>query len=467
MATAYSGEVNPGGTGYNRIRLRVEYSGTSATCYIEFRRTSTWSDTWGDDAASITFNGQTVSAPYWYTGTVDGTWRTIDSASGFTVSTSGGTYSWSFNNPLTGSVLQCSGTIDIPAQQVAPNTPTVSVVTNSYKALNITWGTSSFGSPNTGTVYLYYGTSASPTTQATSKATTGNSLLTMDILAANTKYYYRSRAKNTADLWSSYSSDVTGVTKAKAATVTLNAYTATSATIDYSVDADGGEYTKTLEYSLDGSTWTIAATISSSAATTGSFTVSGLSPNTAYTIQTRMTTTAGSQAGDSISVTTQLVAKMYGSVNGQAKQIQKMYGPIEVATLGSPSVSDPDSVIDGGVVDYDKLMFTITTYELPGSGYTWEDFIGNPFDLEIGGDGIATLDIGAMFSNTLDLTGNYGLTPADLGFTSTMITTGTGTSSEIASITGTVDGTSTKAVKIVKIYGSVNGSAKLIYEDNS
>lgn len=120
MATAYSEEVNPGGTGYNRIRLRVEYSGTSATCYIEFRRTSTWSDTWADSSATITFNGQTIAAPYSYTGTVDGNWRTIDSAAGFTVPISGGTFSWSFNNPLTGSVLQCSGTITIASQATPP-----------------------------------------------------------------------------------------------------------------------------------------------------------------------------------------------------------------------------------------------------------------------------------------------------------------------------------------------------------
>lgn len=215
-----------------------------------------------------------------------------------------------------------------PGTQTPPDTPTVSVATNSYKALNITWGTASFGNPSTGTVYLYYGTSASPTTQATSKTTTGNSLLTMDILNANTKYYYRSRAKNTDDLWSSYSSDAIGVTKAKAATVTLDSYSTTVIAIDYSTEADGGEYTKTLEYSLDGSTWATGATISSSAATTGAFTITGLTPNTSYTVRTRMTTTAGSTVGDSISVTTMPIGKIYGSVNGQAKQIRKMYGPV-------------------------------------------------------------------------------------------------------------------------------------------
>lgn len=330
MASAYSGEVAIGS--YNRIRLRVDYSGTSASCHIEFRRTSTWTDTWGDDSASITFNGQTKAAPYWYTGTVDGNWREIDSASGYSISTSGGSYSWSFNNPNTGSVLQCSGTIDIPAQQTAPNTPTVSVATNSDHALNITWGTSSFGNPSSGTVYLYYGTATAPTTQATNKSTTGNSLLTMDILSPNTKYYYRSRAKNTADLWSSYSTEATGVTKATAATVSLTSYDSSSATIYYSAPADGGEYNRTIQYSLDGSTWVNAATISDGNAHTGTITITGLTPSTSYTIRTRMTTTAGSSTGDNITVTTKAAVALYGSVNGQTKKVAKLYGSVNGET---------------------------------------------------------------------------------------------------------------------------------------
>lgn len=117
MATAYSQDVQIGS--YNIIRLRVEYSGTSAHCYIEFTRNSAWTDTWNDPNASITFNGTTVSAPYYYSGTVTpGTYIQLCDAGGFAVSASGGTYNWSFDNPTSGAVLGCSGTITIPAQSL-------------------------------------------------------------------------------------------------------------------------------------------------------------------------------------------------------------------------------------------------------------------------------------------------------------------------------------------------------------
>lgn len=219
-----------------------------------------------------------------------------------------------------------------PGTETPPDTPTVSVATNSDHALNITWGTASFGNPSTGTVYLYYGTSASPTAQATNKSTTGNSLLTMDILSPNTKYYYRSRAKNTSDLWSSYSADVTGVTKAAAATVSLTSYDSSSATIYYSASADGGEYNRTLQYSLDGSTWVNAATISDGNAHTGTITITGLTPSTSYTIRTRMTTTAGSSTGANITVTTKAAVALYGSVSGQTKKVAKLYGSLNGET---------------------------------------------------------------------------------------------------------------------------------------
>lgn len=114
MATVYSSEVAVGP--YNRIRLRVEYSGTAASCFIEFRRVSSWTDTWADYQATISLNGVTQSAPYSYSGTVSTTWIAIASASGFSIPRSGGTLSWSFSNP-SGGVLGCSGTVDIASTQ--------------------------------------------------------------------------------------------------------------------------------------------------------------------------------------------------------------------------------------------------------------------------------------------------------------------------------------------------------------
>ena len=537
MATVYSSEVAVGS--YNRIRIKCDYSGTSATLTVQFRRTSAWTDTWRDDVATLEFNGQTKAAAYNYSGTVPASsdWSnpiSLVSVSGYTISTSGGTYNWKFNNPLEQSVLGCQGDITIPAQTtpptglavsnvvagedsvtaevsvtgwgtggtsadrrkelsictsasttqrkktmvyedtlstvltvdnsstftdgaaftitpntqyyltmwanngaqgtgnssfipyvtlaavatvsvgsvtgttatisystsadggalskeiqysldggtnwvtgatvstgsassgtftisglsgyttysvetrvhttagdsvgatlsvttdtIAPDTPTVSVATNNtYNSLNVSWGTASFGAPNTGEVSIYSGTSASPTQLQYTKTTTGTSLWTNTGLAANTKYYYRARAKNSANVWSSYSSDSSAVTRAKPATVSLGSTTTTSATISYSFDADGGEYDKDLEYSLDGTNWTLATTITGGSASSGAFTISGLTQNTAYTVRTRVTTTVGSSNGSSVSVTTQPIAKLYGSVNGQAKRIQKMYGSV-------------------------------------------------------------------------------------------------------------------------------------------
>ena len=90
MATAYSGEVSIGT--YNRIRIKCDYSGTSATCTVQFRRTQAYSGWWGDSTAKLTFNGVTKNAGYSYSGTVGTSWVNLVTVSGYSVSTSGGTY---------------------------------------------------------------------------------------------------------------------------------------------------------------------------------------------------------------------------------------------------------------------------------------------------------------------------------------------------------------------------------------
>ena len=461
MATAYSEEVSPGGSGYNRIRLRVEYSGTSATCYIEFRRTSTWSDTWGDDAASITFNGQTVNAPYWYTGSVDGTWRTIDSASGFTVSLSGGTYSWHFNNPLTGSVLDCGGTITIPSQQVAPDTPTVSVATNTsdYTALNVSWGTASYGTPSTGTSYVYRGTSASPTQLQYTKTTTGTSLWTNTGCTPNTRYYYRARAKNDADLWSSYSADSDAVTLARPANVSISNTTDTSITVSYSTYADGGEYDKDIQYSIDGgTTWVTGDTVTGGSVATGTFTISGLTAHTSYTIRTRVSTTAGTSNGTTLSAIATHV-RLYGSVNSETKWAKKLYGSLELlqsftatgqCTAGSVSgsfypvtfvpklLATDSNLLVKGLVDFSTCKIKMARQAITGNtSVSYYDSTTTPVT-EI-----------PIVSGTPSQVETYGI---HLGGAGTIEYT----------VTDDVYAPVTKKIK--KLYGSVNGLTKLIFE---
>lgn len=129
---------------------------------------------------------------------------------------SNGTYGVSFNagsgyrSDFQGS---WSGSATVTSIVVAPNTPSISGSnTDSYKN-KITWGTSSFGNPSSGTVYLYGGTSNNPTTQIASKNSTGNSTFTHSGLRPNTTYYYRARAKNSSNAWSNYSSVITVKTK--------------------------------------------------------------------------------------------------------------------------------------------------------------------------------------------------------------------------------------------------------------
>lgn len=106
-----------------------------------------------------------------------------------------------------------SESVTMPQFIVAPNTPTVSASNNDPYKNSVTFGTSSFGVPSTGTVYLYGGTSNNPTTQLTSKSTLGNSTYTHTGLLPNTTYYYRARAKNSANQWSAYSSTISITTK--------------------------------------------------------------------------------------------------------------------------------------------------------------------------------------------------------------------------------------------------------------
>lgn len=346
MATAYSNEVSVGT--YNRIRLRVEYSGTSADCHIEFRRTSAYTGTWGDTDAQITLNGITQSAPYWYSGTVDSSWRTIADASGFTVPISGGTLSWNFNNPGGSSVLGCSGTIDIPAQTVAPSGGFLSSVVPGTDSFTITGGISSFGTPASGTVRMgvaqrdfqqagvaqyaaSFNTLSSTVTINNSSTRINNPQFT---IGPNNTYYIGLYAQNSGSAEYRYTGGQY-TTIPLAPTVALDSVTDTTATFSYSTVADGGALTKTIEYSLDGTTWYTGTTVSTGSASSGTFTITGLTAGTTYNVQTRVTTSAGSTAGPTVIVTTSApvaTCALYGSLNGQTKKVKKLYGSLNGQT---------------------------------------------------------------------------------------------------------------------------------------
>lgn len=155
-------------------------------------------------------------------------------------------------------------------------------------------------------------------------------------ITPNTRYYLTMWASNgTAGTGNSNYTAV--VTLAETPTVTLTSKTSDSATFSYTVPADGGFYNKTLEYSLDGgSTWNTIATITSGSASTGTFTITGLTSGD-HTVFVRSRTTSGI-AGNAVinwsSVGVRLIAsdgttgkegtRMLTSVGGSATEVARI-----------------------------------------------------------------------------------------------------------------------------------------------
>lgn len=308
-------------------------SGNNATVHVALRVTfidSNYAYYYGTNKNyTLNFNG-TSSAQYSPSMNINEgvtmAERTQSVAGGSSISASGSWYSYNYGSFN----INLSQTVNLPVFATKPATPTVSASTGTATTTSVTYGTTSFGTPNSGTVYLYGGTGSAPTGSITSKTTTGNSTFTHSGLASNTRYYYRARAYNN-QLWSDYSSTVNAVTKAQAPTISFRSATTNTITMNFSVKADGGVYPKTLQYSLNNSTFTTYATFNSGSATSGTFTIMNLTAGTPYTIYTRVTTTAGTVNANSITVRTQQAsyAPYPNNPNSAniAKQIKKLLAP--------------------------------------------------------------------------------------------------------------------------------------------
>ena len=112
-------------------------------------------------------------------------------------------------------------TINFDRTYTAPTTPTVSAVVNSSSSITLTYGTTSFGYPASGTVQLYGGTSANPETVISTNNTTGDKVFTHTHLTPGTTYYYRVRVYN-GQLWSNYSTEITATTNSVSLYGSLN-----------------------------------------------------------------------------------------------------------------------------------------------------------------------------------------------------------------------------------------------------
>lgn len=225
-------------------------------------------------------------------------------------------------------------TLYFDASATAPATPTVTLKETYTNGAKFGVSVSSYGVPSsTSGRYIEAAILGSSTYGAPYRYATASDTASSDITVTssssgaltinpNTQYGYGGYASNTV----LSTSTVTGtfVTLAAAPTITSEGLTPTRVNLRWSVPADGGKYDRQIQYSVNGGTWITGATVTSGNASNGVFTV-GLSPSTAYTIRTRVNTTAGATAGPNITVTTPANVKIYCSVNNSRKKVKRIY----------------------------------------------------------------------------------------------------------------------------------------------
>lgn len=344
MPSVYSTNYSTSSVTYTRIR--VDYSGTSATAHLLYSRTNTWSGaTASGSGAGLTANGVSKTFGYVarYGQMTDSEIASVD----FTISTSGGTYSIATYGDA--GYFAFSGSVTIPAQATPPTG--LSVYNLSSTDVSITgtvsitgWGTG--GTSHIKRLYLYTysetglvepfkyhgaGFATLSSTITVSNARTGD----LNI-GPNTRYVIGAYASNGSASVGPTRMD-TAVTKPpKAINQFIANVTETSATINWTAPADGGYHTKTYSYSLDnGATWVQCGTVSSGSATDETYTISNLLPSTQYTVKLMVTTSAGTTECDDFPTFTtlgSLAHPLYGSVNGQTKKIKKLYGSVNGQT---------------------------------------------------------------------------------------------------------------------------------------
>lgn len=373
MATVYSNEVSVGT--YNRIRLKVDYSGTSATVTIQFRRTSTYSTTWADSAATLTFNGTEKSAAYSYTGSVGTSWIDLRPAiSGYPISMAGGTYSWRFNNPNASSVLGCSGTVTIPSQAGTPSGLSATFISHTWNSVTASAKVDSWNGTGSD---LQFVLNSDPddfdhSRRAYTVATTGTS---GQKTATNSNYdwefdsnfvlkgcvdYYLSAWCTNAEGYTAEHFDTTArhLPPAPLQTLSVSQSSLQASTVAATLTIVGGSsennrtttvltqyrWKKTADPDSSYTSWTDISWKNAWETQTATIQVPY---STSITVQARQryyqeysevkTTTWTSPATPcrlygSVNGQTERITKLYGSVNGQTKLVQKLYGSVNGQT---------------------------------------------------------------------------------------------------------------------------------------
>ena len=399
MATAYSGEVSIGT--YNRIRIKCDYSGTSATCTVQFRRTQAYSGWWGDSTAKLTFNGQTKNAGYTYSGTVGTGWVNLVTVSGYSISTSGGTYNWNFSNPG-GGVLGCSGSIYIPSQGTAPSSLNLSIVDATWNSVTMetvvgNWGTGSgrrraaylLEVPYVAGVDKYHTDSTDTTTDpvelVVSAATSPFEFSDVPFTVYGCKEYHTglfastsvgdTRLQGPTFYTAPYKLD--GLTYAggqleQGGTVSANLAVVTNLVHNNPDSHIGFEFRVSSDGGSTFGTWVISPTTVAVGGNT-TLEVAGLTQGTAYVVEVRQFCTEATSGHfysetTTVSFTADVFSRLYGSVNGLTKRVTTLYGSVSGSTKKIKKLY-------GSVNGQTKLIFGEGSTPAPTPEYTMKHYI--------------------------------------------------------------------------------------------
>lgn len=330
MASVYSDASWTGD--YTYTRVRVDYSGTSATAHLLYSRTNSWSGATGSGNATFSFGGASVG----FNQTRYGHQEDSELASvSFGISMGGGTYSGS----STGGYMGGSWSVSIPSQYTPPTGLGINNIVRGVEDFKANvylsgWGVNSGGQKYRELQVWTKGMSSPRRYQPqygndlSGNITVNNSSSGSLTIRGNTEYTLGAYASNgNVETGSQNMGNYT--TRAYAPTLSVDTLGEDNVIIAYSTPADGGKYSKGVQYSLDGgTTWVTGATVSTGSASSGTFTISGLTDDTTYTLKCRVSTNAGETNGSDVTFTTLESHKLYGSVSGKTKKAKKLYGSV-------------------------------------------------------------------------------------------------------------------------------------------
>lgn len=344
MSTVYS-DYHTTGT-YTKTRVRVDYSGTSATATLLYTRTNSYYTAAG--TATFTFGGSTVS----FDGFSDTgpSYDKVVCSVNFTIASSGGTYYGSTaGNP---GLFAFSGSVFIPSQASVPSNGSIGALStywdqNAYEVCVKTQSVSvsdggaaltilnfvAAGTPYTDSGYpnndclLVACVNGAGNVTSNSRSDSGSTTYTMQ---ANSLVYTGIYAQNSVGGYRFKTADGAPTIITAPASFEILPPTLTSTTAEFHVytSDDGGYYDKTLQYRLNGGSWVDWTVVQDMFSDDIVLDITGLTPNTWYTLECQVVTPAGTTACNTLHFATPPDQNLYGSVSNAATHVNKLYGSV-------------------------------------------------------------------------------------------------------------------------------------------